>query len=433
MDRIEICKACIEVFEQQKKLIAGFDAVAMNKVPSEGSWTAGQVVQHMIIANAGFVQLLRGAVADTSRPIDLIVPRIAADFLDFEIKMESPKSLVPEDRLYEPHVLLDEIMKIQNDVKAIVEELDLTKTCVNFELPVYGFLTRIEAVYFVVCHTKRHNHQLQIISDSLDDSSKGIVIAQGLAEILKVGIGDRVVIYGQGYHGVTAAAQIPIIGIVKFTLPDLNKSFTYLTLNYAQWLFSATERLTSVSIMIDNPNNLERIKSQIKNIFNEDYEVMDWEELSPELVQSIQVDNAQGIIMLGILYVVIAFGIFGTIMMMTAERVKEFGILISVGMKKWKLGLVTLYETLFISFLGVFTGAIISIPILLYFKANPIPLTGEMADAILAWGFEPILPFAVYPGMFFAQIWTVLAIAIVSALYPILFIRKLKPVEALRG
>lgn len=267
----------------------------------------------------------------------------------------------------------------------------------------------------------------------LDDSSKGIVIAQGLAEILKAGVGDSVVIYGQGYHGVTAAAQIPIIGIVKFTLPELNKSFTYFTLNNAQWLFSAPDRLTSLSIMINNPNELDEIESRIKNIFNEEYEVMNWEELSPELVQSIQVDNAQGIIMLGILYVVIAFGIFGTIMMMTAERVKEFGILISVGMKKWKLGLVTLYETLFVSFLGVFTGAIISIPILLYFKSNPIPLTGEMADAILAWGFEPILPFAVYPGMFFAQIWTVLAIAMVSALYPILFIRKLKPVEAIRG
>lgn len=267
----------------------------------------------------------------------------------------------------------------------------------------------------------------------LSDSSKGIIVAQGLAEILKVDVGDSVVIYGQGYHGVTAAAQIPIVGIVKFTLPELNKSFTYLSLPYAQWLFSAPDRLTSLSIMIDNPKKLDRVKSDIRKVFDNKYEVMDWEELSPELVQSIQIDNASGIIMLGILYVVIAFGIFGTIMMMTAERVKEFGILISVGMKKWKLGMVTLFETLFVSFLGVFTGAIISIPILLYFKANPIPLTGEYAEAILAFGFEPILPFAIYPGMFFAQIWTVLAIAIVSASYPILFIRKLQPVEALRG
>jgi len=267
----------------------------------------------------------------------------------------------------------------------------------------------------------------------LSDSSKGIIVAEGLAEILKVGVGDSVVIYGQGYHGVTAAAQIPIVGIVKFTLPELNKSFTYLSLPYAQWLFSAPERLTSLSIMIDNPKKLDEVKSDIQKIFDSKYEVMDWEELSPELVQSIQIDNASGIIMLGILYIVIAFGIFGTIMMMTAERVKEFGILISVGMKKWKLGLVTLYETLFVSFIGVFTGALISIPILLYFHANPIPLTGEYAEAILAFGFEPILPFAIYPGMFFAQIWTVLAIAIVSAIYPIMYIKKLQPVEAMRG
>lgn len=267
----------------------------------------------------------------------------------------------------------------------------------------------------------------------LDDSSKGIVIAQGLAEILNAQVGDSVVIYGQGYHGVTAAAQVPIIGIIKFNLPDLNKVFTYLSLDYAQWLFSAPDRLTSLSVMIDNPKNLDEIESDIKKIFDENFEVMDWKELSPELVQSIQIDNAQGIIMLGILYVVIAFGIFGTIMMMTAERIKEFGILISVGMKKWKLALVSVYETLFISFIGVAAGAIISVPILLYFKDNPIPLTGEMADAIVAWGFEPILPFAVYPGMFFAQIWTVLAIAAVSAIYPVLFIKKLKPVEALRG
>jgi ABC-type lipoprotein release transport system permease subunit len=216
-------------------------------------------------------------------------------------------------------------------------------------------------------------------------------------------------------------------------LPELNKSFSYLSIPHAQWVFSAQERITSLSIMIDNPKELDNVNEEIKNLFNEDYEVMTWQELSPDLVQAIQIDNAQGIIMLGILYLVIAFGVFGTIMMMTAERVKEFGILISVGMKKSRLFLVTTLETIFISFIGVLAGVIISLPIILYLVENPIPLTGEYAEAILAWGFEPILPFAIYPGMFFAQIWTVLAIALLSGLYPINFIRKLKPVEAQRG
>jgi len=154
--------------------------------------------------------------------------------------------------------------------------------------------------------------------------------------------------------------------------------------------------------MIDSPKCLTRCIHRL-DIIDKSYEVMTWEDLSPELVQSIQIDNAEGIIMLGILYLVIAFGIFGTIMMMTAERVKEFGILISIGMKKWKLYLVTTFETIFISFIGVVAGGLVSLPIIIYFADNPIPLTGEYAEAILAWGFEPILPFAIYPGMFLAQ------------------------------
>ncbi len=266
----------------------------------------------------------------------------------------------------------------------------------------------------------------------LKANSEGALIAQGLAELLKVSVGDSVVIYGQGYHGMTAAAQVPVIGIVKFTLPELNKSMLYLSLDYAQWLFSAQGRLTSLSIMLNDPSEQDAVFNKVKIMFNNNYEVMTWDQLLPELVQSIESDNSGGIIMLGILYIVIGFGIFGTIMMMTAERSHEFGILISVGMKKWKLILVTTIETLLISLIGVITGALASIPVLIYFYHNPIYLTGNAAKAYLAFGFEPILPFAIYPGMFLAQIWTVLAIALFSAFYPFSYIRKLKTVEALR-
>lgn len=267
----------------------------------------------------------------------------------------------------------------------------------------------------------------------LNDDTQGILVAEGLAKLLGVNVGDSVVLYGQGFRGVTAAAVIPVIGIVRFSIPDQNKSFAYFPLYYSQQLFSAYDRITSLSIILQNADEIESVKLFLKNFFDDSHEIMDWAELSPELVQSIQVDNASGIIMLGILYVVIAFGIFGTIIMMTAERVKEFGILISIGMKKGKLALVTILESIFVSFIGVAAGTLISIPILIYLVNHPITLTGETADAILAWGFEPIIPFAFYPGMYFAQIWIVLAIALVSALYPINFIRNLKPSVALRG
>lgn len=267
----------------------------------------------------------------------------------------------------------------------------------------------------------------------LDNGSEGILLAEGLARSLQVDIGDTILIYGQGLYGVTAAELVPVQGILKFNIPAQNNGLAYLSLPYSQWIYSAYDRITSLSIMIDNTDNLDQVASKAHSIFDDSYDVLTWRELSPELVQSIQIDNAQGIIMLGILYIVIAFGIFGTIMMMTAERLKEFGVLISVGMRKWKLYIVSLLETFFISFIGVTAGAIASLPILIYFVNNPIPLSGEYADAILAWGFEPIIPFAINVSMFIAQIWTVLAIAFVSGFYPVNFIRKIKPVEAIRG
>lgn len=267
----------------------------------------------------------------------------------------------------------------------------------------------------------------------LTDSSRGLLIGQGLAELLKVGVGDSVVLYGQGFHGITAAAQVPVQGIIKLPIPDLNKSLIYCSLAFAQWLYSADNRITSLSIMIEKPDELEEVRTQVAKLFDDNYEVMTWKEMTPELVQSIEVDNAGGIIMLAILYIVIGFGIFGTIMMMTAERAKEFGILVAVGMKKSKLIFVTTLETIFISLIGVVAGIIVSYPLLLYFYYNPIKLTGDLAETMLAFGLEPIMPFSVAPGIFIAQFWTVLLIALLSAWYPFRFVQKLKTVEAIRN
>ncbi|MCH7773621.1 MAG: ABC transporter permease [Bacteroidetes bacterium] len=305
----------------------------------------------------------------------------------------------------------------------------------SFSLISYGNVTKVASI--VGIHPELENKMTdlknKLISGKyLTENSKGVMIAEGLATLLKVEIGDSVVLYGQGYHGVTAAAQVEVEGIVKFTLPALNKTMVYLSLDYSQWLYAAPNRVTTLSIMIDEAKKINEVHVAVRNLFDEKYEVMMWSELMPELVQSIEVDNAGGIIMLGILYVVIGFGIFGTVMMMTAERTKEFGILISIGMKKWRLSYVSFLESLFLSFIGVLAGIIVSIPILYYLKQNPIPLTGEMADVMLKFGLDPIIPFRFAPNIFVDQFLTVLVIAMISALYPLSYIRKLNPVKAMR-
>lgn len=267
----------------------------------------------------------------------------------------------------------------------------------------------------------------------LQSGESGIMIGAGLANFLHANIGDSVVLYGQGYHGVTAAARLPVTAILKFPIPDLENASSYITLDYAQWLFSAPGRVTSVAFMVQSPSDMEKVRTELKRVAGTGTEVMTWKEMMPELVQAIQADSAGGVLMLIILYIVIGFGIFGTVMTMTTERTREFGVLISVGMKRWKLIAVTVVETVIISMMGALAGVAVGIPVLWYFYLNPIPLSGDYAEVMLAYGLEPFLPFSVAPGIFLAQAATVLGLALLCALYPFLVIRKLDPLVGLRS
>jgi len=266
----------------------------------------------------------------------------------------------------------------------------------------------------------------------LNDNDQGILIAEGLARLIKVNIGDSVILYGQGIFGITTATVCPVIGVIKFALPDLNNSFIYMPIKFGQNLFSMESKITTISLMLINPRKINEVQSELNKLLNEKFEVMRWEEMMPELVQGIQLDNVSGLIMLLILYIVIAFGIFGTVMMMTAERTKEFGILISIGVKKSKLILITTIETIFIALLGGISGVLISIPLVIYFHNNPIRYSGELEEISLKFGVEPVLPLSTDLSIFLSQTFLVIIIALVSSLYPLNYIRKIKPVEAIR-
>ncbi|MGD9488713.1 MAG: ABC transporter permease [Calditrichaceae bacterium] len=304
----------------------------------------------------------------------------------------------------------------------------------SFALISYKKLTKVSQVIGIDPGLEDRMNGLsdRVISGQyLDNGEEGILVAEGLAKMLKVNTGDSIIIYGQGYHGQIAAARLPVKGIVKLPFPEMNNALVYLSLQNAQEVYSALGRVTSLSLMINDIRNLDEVLIEIRKIFGSDYNVMTWDEMMPELEQSIQMDNVSGIIMLAILYIVIAFGVFGTVMMMTTERTREFGILISVGMKKSKLIAVTTIESIMISFLGVIVGFLGSIPVIYYFYYNPIRLTGEMARAYETLGIEAIMAFSVDPGIFLGQSVVVLIIALTTAMYPFLFINRLTVVEAI--
>lgn len=267
-----------------------------------------------------------------------------------------------------------------------------------------------------------------------DKNQNAVLVAEGLAKTLGLNVSDTIVLLGQGFHGVTAAGKFPICGILRFGSPELNAGMVYLPIEKAQWMYSAENMLTSIVLMIEDPKQVERISVQVsKKLDKNKYEVMNWKELLPELIQMIEADSAGGVIMIVVLYMVIGFGIFGTLLMMVNERLHEFGIMIAVGMKNVQLALIILLETIMISFIGVLSGMVGAIPIVAYFYENPIRFSGEYAKISEQYGMEAVMPFSIDPANFTQQAWAVLVMALILALYPVYSILRLKAMEAIRS
>lgn len=265
------------------------------------------------------------------------------------------------------------------------------------------------------------------------ENDKAILVAEKLAEFLKVNVGDSLVLLGQGYHGITAASQYLVKGIIRMPIPQLNTQMIIMPLKESQYFYASENRLTSISLMLKDPEKINATIKRIENKLNDKYEVMPWQEMNKEMVQAIESDNVGGIIMLAILYMVIGFGVFGTVMMMTMERKKEFAVMIAVGMQKSKILLMVVWETVMLGILAIILGIIVTYPVLLYLHYNPIPLSGEIAESMKVFGAEPILPFSIKPDIFINQTISVIIIALVAVFYPLSVILKFDVLKAMRS
>lgn len=281
------------------------------------------------------------------------------------------------------------------------------------------------------CLTRVKNKLIN--GEYLKSGDDGVLLSAGLADYLKATVGDTIVLIGQGYHGANAAGLFPVRGIVKFVMPQQNNQLVYMSLKKAQWFYAADGLITSAALVISDADTAPKITRKIESMLDADeYEVMDWKELVPDLVQSIELDNISGKVMLWILYLVIGFGMFGTYLMMTAERQYEFGVMIAVGMQRIRLQTIVLLEITLMTAIGVLAGITLSLPALTYFHFNPIYFGQEAAQAIEKFGVEAVYAFSLDPVIFTNQAYAIFIMAIVLAGYPIWTIHKMKAVEAMR-
>ncbi|WP_057940501.1 DinB family protein [Algoriphagus resistens] len=163
-ERENLLKSIQFTFETLKQELSKFDQEKLNQVPFEGSWTAGQAAEHIIICGDGIPD---SNTTTTERAYDEKVGALKGLFLNFEIKFEADPSIAPGQGPHDKDTLIHKIMGIKSNLENVAKTTDLTSLCEDMEFPTFGFLTRYEWLQFILFHTQRHTNQITIIGKHL--------------------------------------------------------------------------------------------------------------------------------------------------------------------------------------------------------------------------------------------------------------------------
>lgn len=315
-------------------------------------------------------------------------------------------------------------------------KLDLTPRLESFALASSGELTR--GVLVVGIDPDKEN-KMTGLEDRMtegtyiSENDEEVIVAEGLAKLLNLSVGDTLLMISQGYQGQNSAGAYPIKGLVKFGAPDLNKQLVFMPLPLARYFYATGDRLTSLAVNLSGREALPEAMIIInEELPKEEFEVLDFKELMPELIEAQELDTAGGMLIMMVLYLLIAFGLFGTILMMTRERTYEFGVLTAIGTKKKTLSGMLLTEGVMIGMVGALFGILMSLPIVYYLCTNPIELGGDMATAYEKFGIEPIMKATFDSAIFLRQAIIIFIISCFLSIYPLWYISNLKPVAAMR-
>lgn len=163
MEKNTVIAAIAETNISLVDLLAAFTQAQLNAVPFEGSWTAGEVADHIYKFQSGIPSMMRSNTAATSRPADEKEPQLKAVFLNMETKMASPDFVYPSAGPFDKQVLIDRQQSKTKEIVETMEALDPGEECLDYEIPGLGRFTRLEWGCFILYHTQRHLQQMENI------------------------------------------------------------------------------------------------------------------------------------------------------------------------------------------------------------------------------------------------------------------------------
>ena len=266
------------------------------------------------------------------------------------------------------------------------------------------------------------------------EDDHAVLLGRTLAKNLGVGVGDSVVVLTQGYHNIMGADLYAVKGLISIGSPDVDRAMMIMSLRDAQYLFSMEGRFTEMVLRTRQFADAEAYAVALQGALGQEwYEVMPWRAMLPELEQMRALKVSGTFVFSLFLVLLIGFEIFNTTTMSMMERVREFGVMMSIGLKPRQISLLIGLELAMKIMLALAIGFLLTFGAIFILKDNPIEVTGQLKQMYEDFGVTVSgIAFSARPNVFIMPLASVAVIALFSMVYPILRMWHFSPVQALR-
>jgi len=263
------------------------------------------------------------------------------------------------------------------------------------------------------------------------DNKRDILVGSKLAEILEVGLGDRVVLtVAQAHSGDLSQEMFRISGIYHFNIKEMDRSMVFVRLKEAQQMLALGDNVHEIALRFKN-SGYARDKSHPfwKKYSTDGNEAVSWTVILPELQAAFEMSQFATYIVGLILFGVVALGIINTLFMSLHERMFEFGVLRAVGTRPFGMARLILFEAGALAVLSIILGTILGYLITYIISHVGIDYTGiEFSGVTYRDLLYPVMrwrQFIEYPIVVF--IFTVLV-----GFYPAFYAARISPAKAMR-
>lgn len=264
----------------------------------------------------------------------------------------------------------------------------------------------------------------------LTNNKRDIIIGKKLAEKLEVEVGDKVVAMANTLKGDIGSEVFRIVGIFRTASSEFDKTAIYIPDATEQSMLNIGNKYYEYAIITKDYDNVGQVQKKVETKLGNKYEVLSYKDLLPMLIYQIELYKETMWILNVIIGLALIFGIINSMLMSVFERIQEFGVLMSIGMKNSRIYSMIVTEAFIIGIVGTIAGLIIGLLL-------EIPLTHTGIDlSFFSTGLEAFgIGTVIYPILSVGNI--ILSslfmpfVAIIGALYPAYKAIKLEPIYAI--